>query len=241
MDQAKANSGLQPESLVVDMERRIHALQEELAESRRLALMGVAAGYIVHEINNVLCPISVAVQTALAGSANAESVKSVMIRAAAGIDRVTCVADSIMRLIQGARAETSATADVEAAVNQAMSCLARPLETDGISTIVLIDAGCQATMEQVLLEQVFLNLILNARRAMAAHGGQLSILASHDTKQITIIVADTGCGMPEPSDSSSGFGLGICRRLVNHAQGTIAWGTNDDGIGTRVVICLSKS
>src|SRR5262249_53076710 len=93
---------------------------------------------------------------------------------------------------------------------------------------VVADAGC--------LEQVFTNLVLNAALAMKDEGtGTILIRTASSGDEISVEVADTGCGMPEenidrilepfsatrPGDEGTGLGLFVCREIVHDHGGTI--------------------
>jgi signal transduction histidine kinase len=92
------------------------------------------------------------------------------------------------------------------------------------------------------IQQVLMNLILNARDAMLPRGGILTIKAQDTVDTVQIEVADTGCGI-EPADLKkifepffttrtdksspsetigSGFGLVFCKQIIDAHGGSIA-------------------
>lgn len=101
------------------------------------------------------------------------------------------------------------------------------------------------------IHQVLLNILLNAKQAMNDHG-DIWISLAESTDTVTLIVEDTGCGIPDgkletlfhPAQSSRPGGLGIglyqCKQIVELHQGTIQI-RSDVGQGTQVQIELPRS
>jgi two-component system NtrC family sensor kinase len=100
------------------------------------------------------------------------------------------------------------------------------------------------------LQQVFLNLFLNARDAMPV-SGELFVKTSQSDKQIQALIADSGNGIEEknlkqifdpffttkPTGKGTGLGLAVCYGIVTAHGGKIEVVANDDG-GTKFVINL---
>ena len=76
--------------------------------------------------------------------------------------------------------------------------MCRDFGKDGITVEVQIPEGLFIWAVPVQIQQVFMNLILNARDAMLPRGGTLTIRAIEKTDTVQIEVADTGCGI-EPA------------------------------------------
>jgi signal transduction histidine kinase len=101
------------------------------------------------------------------------------------------------------------------------------------------------------LEQVFLNLLTNAREA-TPHGGRITITVRAVHGSVEIVIADTGCGIPaenlsrvlEPFFSTkphgNGLGLSICRSVLWEAGGTLAI-HSEPGKGTDVHIRVPEA
>jgi signal transduction histidine kinase len=98
------------------------------------------------------------------------------------------------------------------------------------------------------LEQVFLNLLTNAREA-TPHGGRITVTARSVEQQVEIAIADNGCGIAadnlqrvlEPffttKQHGNGLGLSICRSVLWEAEGTLTI-HSEPGTGTEVRIVV---
>jgi signal transduction histidine kinase len=94
----------------------------------------------------------------------------------------------------------------------------------------------------VQLQQVFMNLMLNAIEAMKESGGELTVRSQCQDAQLVLSVCDTGVGLPaEKVDQifsaffttkpqGSGMGLAISRSIVESHGGRL-WATANDGRG----------
>ena len=101
------------------------------------------------------------------------------------------------------------------------------------------------------LEQVFLNLLTNAREA-TPHGGRIAVTVRSEDGKVNITIADTGCGIPreqlprvlEPffttKPHGNGLGLSICRSVLWEVDGTITI-QSEPGNGTHVHVLIPQA
>ena len=135
----------------------------------------------------------------------------------------------------------------------------RDLSKEGIKLNLYIQEDLDVWANGICLQQVFMNLILNARQAMISQGrkgGILAIFAEQVDDSVEITVSDTGCGI-EACDirkifdafyttksrnsaapqSGSGLGLAFCKRIIDEHNGMISV-ESKLGVGTTFKIIL---
>lgn len=194
-----------------ELRQRAHRLEREVERCQRLATLGTLAASVAHEFNNLLTPIVSYAQMALHTPSDGEMVTKALRKAIEGSEKASEIASSMLGFI---REEDEGCVHVGHALQDALGCLARDPRKDGIVLRVNIGPECWVQMRPVALEQVLLNLILNARDAMLPGGGTLTVNAtcstwnlqtphSSRTRQnqasndecVEIELADNGCGM----------------------------------------------
>jgi len=171
------------------------------------------------------------------------------------VDAIIQHADRITRLIQQlltfarAKEQPLATLAVHEPLANALSLLETRFNRQGITVILEVssDLPCiRGRAEQ--LEQVFLNVLVNAWHAMPG-GGTLTIAAGVTTDQkVRLSFGDTGTGIPaevvarvfEPfyttkGEHGTGLGLAICKQIIDSHQGTMQL-ESTPGVGTTVTV-----
>jgi PAS domain S-box-containing protein len=251
-------------------EREREELARQLRQAERLDSLGQLAGGIAHDFNNILSVITsytAFIQEELgpdhASRQDADSIAAAA-RQAAALTRQLL----IFSRLEPARPELL---DVNSVVNDIDRLLRRTIGED-IEFIVDTDPAIdRVTIDRSRLEQIIMNLVVNARAAMP-DGGRLTIRTSPgqthpaDTSDMTardhvgtgqsvcLTVTDTGCGMDpetrrrafEPFFTTKGPGKGSGLGLATvYGVVTDANGTIDiwsePDRGTRFVICLPSA
>jgi signal transduction histidine kinase len=227
-----------------NLQAQLDMLQEQLTESQRLATIGTIAAVIAHEFNNLLTPIVSYSQFALS-SANSDKPDMDLIRKAlaksfASSEKAGKICNSMLGLARGE--STFGQVPVQQLVEETLMVLARDPQKDGIALRVQVQPDLVVPGDPVQLQQVLLNLLINARQAMLGRGGSLSVRATHidDTNELKLQVIDTGPGIPEKllpkifqpffttkgtarkgEAKGTGLGLAICKEIVEHHRGRI--------------------
>ena len=247
-------------SRIAQMQAMLDDLREQLTESQRLATIGTIAAVIAHEFNNLLTPIvsysQYALQSAESNKPDAELIKKALSKAFQSSTKAGRICTSMLGL---ARGESSfGQVEVQKLVEETLLVLARDPQKDGIALRVQVQPGATDYGDHVQLEQVLLNLLINARQAMLGRGGSITIRANRtDDGELRLQVVDTGPGIPEKyltrifepffttkgtatrkgETKGTGLGLAICKEIVEHHNGRIEV-TSEVGKGTTFSLYL---
>jgi signal transduction histidine kinase len=251
-------------SQVVTLARDIteqHDAQARALHAERLAAVGELAGQVAHEVNNPIAIISAKARLLLGDRAEPLPPK-----AAQEVMKITELTDRVARIAQGLLSYCRPAPGARIPLDVAMPLRrARAyVDTRALDEGVLICDELPHHLPYVHanaaeLEQVFLNIFLNALDAMP-DGGRLQIHAEVTpavdvgaTPFIVVRIADTGVGVPaalrarlfEPflttkGRNGSGLGLAICQGLVRSHGGEIEL-ESEPGRGTCVTVRLPAS
>jgi two-component system NtrC family sensor kinase len=242
------------------MQQQLDGVRQQLTESQRLATIGTIAAVIAHEFNNLLTPIvsysQYALQSAESDKPDMELVKKALSKAFGSASKAGRICTSMLSLARGE--SVFGDVAVQQVVDEVLLVLARDPQKDGIALRVQVQPELVVRGDVVQLEQVLLNLLINARQAMLGKGGSLTVKAarSDDGSEVRLQVIDTGGGIPEkflpkifqpffttkgtakPGESKgTGLGLAICKDIVEHHSGRIEV-QSEVGKGTTFTICL---
>lgn len=228
---------------VAAAQEQLDYLRDQLTESQRLATIGTIAAVIAHEFNNLLTPIVSYSQFALA-SAESDApdmalIKKALCKSYQGSNKAGKICASMLGLARGEFCFSNIP--VQHLVDEVLLVLARDPQKDGIALRVQVQPGLTVHGDAVQLEQVLLNLLINARQAMlGSRNGSLTIKATEDADQVKIQIIDTGPGIPpqhldkifqpffttkrdprKGEHKGTGLGLAICKDIVEHHNGRI--------------------
>ncbi len=238
-------------------QRERRRVEVRAQRSEKLAAIGGLAGRVAHEVNNPVAIISAKARLLLSDHRGDLSV-----HAFTELGKIVELADRIASIAQGllayVRPSTISTAPqpLRSLVQKVLAIVAPSAHGAGVDIDERIPDGlAPVRVNAGEMEQVFLNLFLNALDAMPG-GGVLSVTAYEDIdgaggSWVCVIVADTGCGIaPEirarmfepfhttkPEGKGTGLGLSICLGLVTSNGGTMEVDSSV-GEGTRMRLRL---
>ncbi len=236
------------ESTILDQlnaaREQLEWVRQQLMESQRLATIGTIAAVIAHEFNNLLTPIvsysQYALQSAQSDKPDMELICKALSKAFQSSTKAGRICTSMLGLARGE--STMGTVRVQQLIDETLTVLARDPAKDGLALRVHVEPDLAVDGDSVQLEQVLLNLLINARQAMLGRGGSITIKANRvpDAAEIRIQVIDTGPGIPEKhlprifepffttkgtaargEAKGTGLGLAICKEIVERHRGRI--------------------
>jgi signal transduction histidine kinase len=241
-------------------EDQARARREELAHAQRVATLGELSASLAHEITQPLTAIAANAQAArrmLATPAAGEELKEALGDIAVDAERAGSI---IRRLRAMARKQPSEhqLVDINATVTGVTAILRRDIVQANISLQLRLAEDLPRVFgDAVQLQQVFLNLLVNACHAMADVVDGPRVLrvetAQREPGSVEITVADTGTGVAgpelerifEPFVSSKadglGMGLSINRSIVEaHGGHIVATRNHDRGLTLRVTLPAAR-
>lgn len=215
------------------LQRELDSLRAGLAHAQRLSTLGTLSAMLAHEYANLLTPVASYTQLALSRPGDRELAEKALRKAHVAAGRAADLSRTVLGFA-GPEAEEAGTADLGEVVDASLACLGRDLERDGIRLEQHLP-DMKLAIPALHLQQVLVNLLINARRAMT-DGGTIRLSGRIEGAMGAVDVADTGPGVPprvlerlfEPfvrgSGEQGGHGLGlcICRELLTRAGGHIS-------------------
>jgi two-component system NtrC family sensor kinase len=235
--------------IVEDISARVQ-LEEQLQISEKMASNGLLAAGVAHEVITPLTGISSFTQMLLQGAEPDDPKTKVLEKIERQTFRAAKIVNGLLNLARPAQTD-SAAVDVNVVINDVLALLEHQLRTGRIQVRKEIAAAPLLVQGvEYKLQQVFLNLFLNARDAMP-RGGWLTIATRADQSGAVVEVGDTGSGIPPEQLSriydpffttkelgkGTGLGLSITYGIVQEHGGTIAC-ESVIGQGTRFVLSL---
>ena len=238
--------------LVEDITDRVQ-LEEQLQISEKMASIGLLAAGVAHEVNTPLTGISSFTQMLLEGADRADPKTALLEKIEKQTFRAAKIVNGLLNLSRLGSSDTErVSVDVNAVIGDVFALLEHQFEASRIkvrrelATAPAIILGIEHQ-----LQQVFLNLFLNARDAMP-RGGWLSVSTRFDEEGMVIVeVSDTGSGIPSEHlariydpffttkaiGRGTGLGLSISYGIVRDHQGSIQCDSTI-GQGTRFTLTL---
>lgn len=215
----------------------LHQTQASLVQNEKLASIGQLAGGMAHEINNPLLIIlgraELLLMDADPSSPNASDLEIIK----SETQRIAGIVRNLLSFSRADKAGMPSMVEVNSIVERTLQLLETQESAGGVSTIRRLSADIPPVYaEKGEVQQVLMNIALNAYQAMNESGGKLIVETSQDDAGYVVIkVADTGPGIPKQHLSrifdpffttkseteGTGLGLSVSRGIVEKYGGRI--------------------
>lgn len=214
-------------------------LREQLLRAQRLSSVGTLASSVAHEFNNILTTVINYAKLGLRPDCTDASRVQALEKILKGSQRAAVIVSSMLGFARNHTAHRELT-DLASLVEEVLVLTDKDLSKHHVQVETKFHGRPQAPVVRGQIEQILLNLVINARQAMP-RGGQLKIEVKENrpTGMAEIKISDTGLGIPpeqlrlifepfyttkEPDEhghGGSGLGLSVCRQIIEQHQGRI--------------------
>ena len=221
------------------LEEQVEILQHQLAQAQKLTALGELVSTTTHEFNNVLMTIINYAKMGLRHKDEATRTKALEKIHAAG-QRAAKITNSVLGVARN-RTNSFAPTDLAEIVEEVMVLLEREFSKYRIRVERRFETVPKVLANGNQIQQVLLNLLINARQAMP-NGGHVQLRLEYDapSEMVCFVVRDTGPGIPpeklrrifdpffstksgpdETGKGGTGLGLASCRNIIEAHHGRI--------------------
>ena len=222
-----------------ELAEQVRILEEQLRQAQKLTALGELVSTTTHEFNNVLMTILNYAKMGMRHKDDATRDKAFEKILSAG-QRAAKITNGILGFARN-RSNTMEPTDLAKIVDDSMSLLEKEMQKYRIGVELNIQPVPLVMAQGNQLQQVLMNLMINARQAMLS-GGRLIIRLSHDAPSgmVELMVRDTGSGIPadklpkifdrffttksgpdESGKGGTGLGLAFCHDVIEAHHGRI--------------------
>jgi signal transduction histidine kinase len=239
------------EERVEESSSKAREAEKSLVTAQRLAATGKLASGIAHEVNNPLGGMLNAARRLLRDPPPRDKQEEYLRLIIDGLLRVE---ETVKKILQFTPHKVAPQAvSIERVIRRALALASHRIEKQGTEVVVDLPADVQVFGDPFELQQVFLNVLLNALDAIQEAGrtGEISVRGAVEPPDLRLEFRDNGCGIPEEFASQAfdlffttkevgegtGLGLSIAHNVIQNHGGRIRIAGNPD-VGTTVEITL---
>jgi signal transduction histidine kinase len=214
-------------------------LRQQLLQAQRMSSMGTLASSVAHEFNNILTTIINYAKLGLRAANDSVGRIEALEKILKGSQRAAIIVNSMLGFARG-NATAREQTDLARLIDEVLILTEKDLSKHHVQVEKKFLSRPQAWVVPGQIEQILINLVINARQAMP-RGGRLQIELRDNarTQMAEVRVADSGVGIPpeqlrlifepfyttkEPDEhghGGTGLGLSVCRQIIEQHQGRI--------------------
>src|SRR5713226_2243280 len=209
-------------------------MEEQMSQTEKLTSLGLLAAGVAHEVNTPLAVISNYIQMLAKQMPEGDPRQSIIEKIVKQTFRASEIVNNLLNFSRTGAAE-AVDIDVNRVVEETLSLVSHPLKTSQIQVVKHLGETLPAVRGSAnKLQQVFLNLFLNARDAMPG-GGLLEVRTGAHNGSVEVEVVDTGAGIPrehihrifdpffttKASGRGTGLGLSVSYGIIKEHAGKI--------------------
>jgi hypothetical protein len=225
-------------------------LEESLQQNEKLSSIGLLAAGVAHEVNTPLTGVSSYTQMLLGMIPDTDPKHALLQKMQRQTDRASNIVGNLLNFSRTGNAAEFVEIDINQLLNDTLQLLEPQLRQSKIDIIKnYADTPPRILGNGGKIQQVFTNLILNARDAMAG-GGSITLTTRPEDDEVVVEVTDCGEGIPPENlikvfdpffttkgvGNGTGLGLAVSYGIVQEHAGTIeAISENCDGTTFRLV------
>jgi len=223
---------------VQELEKQLADLRRQMMHLEKMSTVGVLASSITHEFNNILTTVINYAKMGLRHEDDATRKKA--------FDKILTAGQRAAKITTGMlsyarhRDDRQETHSLQSLIDDVLVLVEKDLQKHRITLTKNVQDDVFARVNPNQIQQVLLNLVINARQAMEP-GGSLTIeVTADDTNTWALVsVSDTGAGIPgdqlpkifdefystksadESGQGGSGLGLALCKSIIESHKGRI--------------------
>ncbi|MBI2924556.1 MAG: PAS domain-containing protein [Verrucomicrobia bacterium] len=210
-------------------------LEAQLLQAHKLAALGVMAGGIAHELRNPLAICSSAAQFLMEEEIAPPFRRECAQKVCQGMQRASAIIEHLLKFARPSERSDFVKLDLISVLKETLVLVGDQAKIQNIKVSPqLPEAPVPVLGDSNLLQQVFMNLFLNAIHAMPSKG-RLRVIVETALHQVSVQVADTGHGIPvadlghifdpfyakSTGKKGTGLGLPLCYAIVKQHAGAI--------------------
>ncbi|MBT9536983.1 MAG: DUF3365 domain-containing protein [Nitrospirae bacterium] len=229
-------------------------IEEQMRMAEKLAAIGQLSSGVAHEINNPLGGIKLCFNNLITTEMDDETRRTHIKVINSGLERIQDIVKQLLDFSKKTSLSVSPRS-INNLIDGVLKLTEYLISEKKIKVVKNFSTELpQVMLDQNKMEQVFLNLILNAIQAMDGKSGELTIETASNNGYCDISFADTGPGIPakvlpyifdpffttKPVGEGTGLGLSVSKSIVEQHNGKISLETSETGTRFTVKLPLPK-